>query len=91
MATKRHEKARKIKQVFRVPIFCVFSCLFVAKTSVQLIAAKADFQAALLNWYRGNARTLPWRESPSFYKTVVSEFMLQQTQVKTVLPYFARE
>src|SRR5262249_4851467 len=32
----------------------------------------------------------PWRDSPSLYKTVVSEFMLQQTQVKTVLPYFAR-
>jgi A/G-specific adenine glycosylase len=37
-----------------------------------------------------NARVLPWREAPSVYKTVVSEFMLQQTQVKTVLPYFAR-
>jgi A/G-specific adenine glycosylase len=45
---------------------------------------------ALLGWYRANARALPWRESPSPYKTVVSEFMLQQTQVKTVLPYFAR-
>jgi len=33
---------------------------------------------------------LPWRSEPSLYKTVVSEFMLQQTQVKTVLPYFAR-
>jgi A/G-specific adenine glycosylase len=41
-------------------------------------------------WYRRDARPLPWRESPSLYKTVVSEFMLQQTQVKTVLPYFAR-
>ena len=35
-------------------------------------------------------RRLPWREEPSLYKTVVSEFMLQQTQVKTMLPYFAR-
>jgi len=34
-------------------------------------------------------RKLPWREAPSLYKTVVSEFMLQQTQVATVLPYFA--
>ena len=31
-----------------------------------------------------------WRRRPSLYGTVVSEFMLQQTQVKTVLPYFAR-
>jgi len=44
----------------------------------------------MLTWYRQNQRTLPWREAPSLYKTVVSEFMLQQTQVKTVLPYFAR-
>jgi A/G-specific adenine glycosylase len=58
--------------------------------AAQLIAAKSDFQAALRGWYRAHARNLPWRESPSLYKTVVSEFMLQQTQVKTVLPYFAR-
>lgn len=55
-----------------------------------LVAAKTDFQSALLGWYRGHARQLPWREAPTLYKTVVSEFMLQQTQVKTVLPYFAR-
>jgi A/G-specific adenine glycosylase len=56
----------------------------------SLIARKTDFQRALLGWYRANARALPWREATSLYKTVVSEFMLQQTQVKTVLPYFAR-
>lgn len=55
-----------------------------------LVAVRSEFQAALLGWYRGHARQLPWREAPSLYKTVVSEFMLQQTQVKTVLPYFAR-
>src|SRR5216110_2372337 len=58
--------------------------------SPSLIGRRAKFQAALLAWYRANARALPWRSSPSLYKTVVSEFMLQQTQVKTVLPYFAR-
>jgi A/G-specific adenine glycosylase len=56
----------------------------------ELVARRGDFQSALLGWYRAHARALPWRESPSLYKTVVSEFMLQQTQVKTVLPYFAR-
>jgi A/G-specific adenine glycosylase len=55
-----------------------------------LIVRRAEFQRALLDWYRANARALPWRTEPSVYKTVVSEFMLQQTQVKTVLPYFAR-
>ncbi|MBK1879453.1 A/G-specific adenine glycosylase [Pelagicoccus mobilis] len=46
------------------------------------------FRAALIDWYDQNARDLPWRSAPSTYGTVVSEFMLQQTQVKTVLPYF---
>jgi A/G-specific adenine glycosylase len=55
-----------------------------------LSARRAEFQHALLGWYGKNRRALPWRASPSLYKTVVSEFMLQQTQVKTVLPYFAR-
>ncbi len=48
------------------------------------------FQRALHAWYRVHHRKLPWRDSPSLYKTVVSEFMLQQTQVATVLPYFDR-
>ena len=56
----------------------------------QLIERRTDFQRALLAWYRVHARSLPWRDAPSLYKTVVSEFMLQQTQVKTVLPYLAR-
>jgi A/G-specific adenine glycosylase len=56
----------------------------------KLIASKSEFQRALLGWYHANARELPWRQSPTAYKTVVSELMLQQTQVKTVLPYFAR-
>ncbi len=51
---------------------------------------KDAFQHALLAWYRVHQRKLPWRTAPSLYKTVVSEFMLQQTQVKTVLPYLAR-
>lgn len=58
--------------------------------STSLISRAADFRAALHAWYRTAARPLPWRAAPSLYKTVVSEFMLQQTQVKTVLPYFAR-
>lgn len=48
------------------------------------------FRQKLLKWFEKNARQLPWRVNPSLYKTVVSEFMLQQTQVKTVLPYFER-
>lgn len=50
----------------------------------------SDFQRDLLAWYRTHRRKLPWRETPSLYRTVVSEFMLQQTQIKTALPYFER-
>ncbi len=46
----------------------------------------------ILNWYDLNKRSLPWRKNVSFakrqYYTLVSEFMLQQTQVTTVVPYF---
>ncbi len=46
----------------------------------------------ILKWYDLNKRTLPWRKNVSFkkkqYFTLVSEFMLQQTQVSTVIPYF---
>ncbi|GHB99418.1 A/G-specific adenine glycosylase [Cerasicoccus arenae] len=48
------------------------------------------FTKALLAWYQENYRPLPWRETPSLYSTVVSEFMCQQTQIATVLPYFDR-
>jgi A/G-specific adenine glycosylase len=54
------------------------------------------FQKDLLQWYYTYGRDLPWRHSPkhpkvvSAYQTVVSEFMLQQTQVSTALPYFER-
>ncbi|HYP15695.1 MAG TPA: A/G-specific adenine glycosylase, partial [Opitutus sp.] len=61
-----------------------------SSSATALIASRFEFQAGLLGWYRAAARPLPWRSDPSPYKTVVSEFMLQQTQVKTVLPYFAR-
>lgn len=45
----------------------------------------------LIAWYDGNARALPWRgEGRTPYRVLVSEVMLQQTQVKTVLPYFER-
>ena len=46
----------------------------------------------ILYWYDNNKRILPWRKNASKkqreYQTLVSEFMLQQTQVKTVIPYF---
>ena len=46
--------------------------------------------AALLPWYRQNARVLPWRENKYPYRVWVSEIMLQQTRVDTVIPYYLR-
>lgn len=45
---------------------------------------------ALLAWYREARRDLPWRRLSNPYATWVSEIMLQQTQVATVVPYFER-
>jgi A/G-specific adenine glycosylase len=44
----------------------------------------------ILAWYAKNARHLPWRESNDPYRIWISEIMLQQTQVGTVIPYFLR-
>lgn len=48
------------------------------------------FRRALLSWYARHKRSLPWRESKDPYAIWVSEIMLQQTQVATVLDYYAR-
>ncbi len=48
------------------------------------------FQIRLLAWYSRHRRRLPWRGNPTPYRVWVSEIMLQQTQVKTVLPYYER-
>lgn len=44
----------------------------------------------LIAWYNNNRRTLPFREVPSAYHIWISEIMLQQTQMATVLPYYER-
>jgi A/G-specific adenine glycosylase len=47
-------------------------------------------QKSLLQWYAHQGRDLPWRRTQDPYKIWISEIMLQQTQVKTVLPYYQR-
>jgi A/G-specific adenine glycosylase len=49
-----------------------------------------SLETRLLDWYRDNARHLPWRDDPDPYLIWVSEIMLQQTRVETVVPYFER-
>ena len=47
-----------------------------------------QIQKLLMEWYRRHLRRLPWRETDDPYRIWVSEVMLQQTQVQTVLPYY---
>ena len=49
-----------------------------------------DLHVPLLQWYDAHARTLPWRDDPTPYRVWISEIMLQQTRVDTVMPYFER-
>ena len=53
---------------------------------------KFNLSKKILSWYDNNKRSLPWRvnkrSSKKLYYRLLSEFMLQQTQVKTVIPYF---
>lgn len=58
--------------------------------SVRADVDPAWLAQALLRWYDGHRRSLPWRERPTPYRVMLSEFMLQQTRVETVLPYFER-
>jgi A/G-specific adenine glycosylase len=54
------------------------------------IRVSSTITRPLLNWYEQHARHLPWRDHPDAYAIWVSEIMLQQTRVETVIPYFER-
>jgi A/G-specific adenine glycosylase len=57
----------------------------------RLDAEKLEaFQVGLLAWFRQNGRDLPWRRTRDPYKILVSEVMLQQTQVERVREYYRR-
>lgn len=49
-----------------------------------------DFRRDLLAWYDENKRDLPWRQNQDAYRVWISEIMLQQTRVDTVIPYYER-
>jgi A/G-specific adenine glycosylase len=51
-------------------------------------SARQKFRRRLLEWYRRNGRDLPWRKTTDPYHILVSEVMLQQTQVDRVLPKY---
>jgi A/G-specific adenine glycosylase len=57
-------------------------------STLPLPPARQRFRRALLAWYRANGRDLPWRRTDDPYHILVSEMMLQQTQVDRVLPKY---
>ena len=67
--------------------------LFISARRLKNPASRkmSRISSRLLNWYRDNKRTLPWRvPNPDPYAVWVSEIMLQQTRVETVIPYFEK-
>src|SRR5476651_1679668 len=60
-----------------------------ARSPLPEPAARQWFRRRLLGWYRQHGRDLPWRTTDDPYHILVSEIMLQQTQVDRVLPKYA--
>ena len=60
------------------------------KSRAERARQAAAFRRGLLRWYRRHGRDLPWRRTRDPYHIVVSEFMLQQTQVSRVEAYYHR-
>jgi A/G-specific adenine glycosylase len=60
------------------------------KSRAERARQGAAFRRGLLRWYRRHGRDLPWRRTRDPYQVVVSEFMLQQTQVSRVEAYYHR-
>src|SRR5205823_10934831 len=70
------------------PIRRVQGSVICVKLCPSVAFQKSQFQRALTNWYSRNGRDLPWRQTLDPYAILVSEFMLQQTQVATVISYY---
>lgn len=75
-AVRPSTKAKRVKRRRRKPIVAVKPGL------------KRRFQNRLLSWYKQYGRDLPWRKTSDPYKILVSEVMLQQTQVDRVIPKY---
>lgn len=57
----------------------------------SLATSENEFAEQVLTWFGAHGRKdLPWQQNPTPYRVWISEIMLQQTQVQTVIPYFAR-
>jgi A/G-specific adenine glycosylase len=58
--------------------------------SFEPLPNRREFRRSLQRWFRLRGRDLPWRRTRDPYAILVSEFMLQQTQVATVIPFYQR-
>jgi len=56
----------------------------------RVVTPTGRLRGALLRWYRRSRRDLPWRRTRDPYRVWISEAMLQQTRVETVIPYYHR-
>ncbi len=74
-------RSRGSKQALKVPVH---------DSVWQDAAWRARLRRRLLAWFKREARDLPWRREPTPYRVWVSEIMLQQTQIATVIPYYER-
>ena len=63
---------------------------FGAHFSMKTADTLTELAEPLASWFQKNARRMPWRDDPTMYHTWVSEIMLQQTRVDTVIPYYQR-
>lgn len=77
------EKAGKWKWLSGFPLQC-------HSDYHEQMKSKPEWPRDLVRWFEQGHRAMPWRSDPSPYKVWVSEIMLQQTQVVTVIPYFDR-
>ena len=64
--------------------------MFPTQEKPLTLEKKPQFRSQLIRWFRTHQRRLPWRQTRDPYQIWVSEVMLQQTQVKTVLTYYQR-
>ena len=60
------------------------------KSSLDIPVHAREFRRRLLRWFRRHGRDLPWRQTRDPYRILVSEVMLQQTQVSRVIAYYHR-
>ena len=75
---------------FPVPFSCVWCISWFTRMAVHPNSKIEKLVPLLLSWFSARARDLPWRRINDPYAIWVSEIMLQQTQVKTVIPYWER-